>query len=201
MNRKACEYLCGCDPALGKWIERIGPVKHKPHRFPPFQSLIRAIIHQQLSGKAAGTILQRFEALFPNSSFPSPAEVLALTPERLRGAGLSRGKTVYVRDCAEKALGGVVPSLEAVDRMSDEELIARLTTIKGVGRWTVEMLLIFNLGRPDVLPIHDLSIQKGFKIVLGRRRMPLPQAIEKYGELWKPHRTTASLYLWRASVM
>lgn len=182
-------------------MDRIGPIKHKPRRLPPFQSLVQAIIHQQLSGKAAATILGRFIALFPDGDFPAPEQVLAIEPEKLRGAGLSRGKVVYVRDTATKAVEGLVPTLEEVDQLSDEEIIARLTQIKGVGRWTVEMLLIFNLARPDVLPVHDLSIRKGFKAVLGKRRLPEPEAIRRYGEQWKPYRTTAALYLWRASVL
>jgi 3-methyladenine DNA glycosylase/8-oxoguanine DNA glycosylase len=124
-----------------------------------------------------------------------------MPPETLRSAGLSRAKLAYILDLASKALEGVVPTLEEVDELTDEQLITRLTAIKGVGRWTVEMMLIFDLGRPDVLPVHDLSIRKGFKMIFRKRKLPDPEAIRKYGDLWKPHRTTAALYLWRASVL
>jgi 3-methyladenine DNA glycosylase/8-oxoguanine DNA glycosylase len=190
-----------CDAALVPWMDRIGPIKHKARRLPPFHGLVRAIIHQQLSNKAAGSILSRFLGLFPNEDFPTPEELLAVAPETLRAAGLSRAKTIYVRDTATKAREGIVPSLDEVDALSDEEIITRLTQIKGVGRWTVEMLLIFDLARPDVLPVHDLSIRKGFKVVFGKRKLPEPETVHRYGELWKPHRTTASLYLWQASVL
>jgi DNA-3-methyladenine glycosylase II len=189
-----------CDGTLVPWMDRIGPIRHKARRLPPFHALLRAIIHQQLSGKAAGTILARFQALFPTGDL-SPQQVLATPPETLRGAGLSRAKLAYILDLAAKALDGLVPSLAEVDQLTDDQLISRLTEIKGVGRWTVEMMLIFDLGRPDVLPVHDLSIRKGFKAVFARRKLPEPETIRKYGELWKPHRTTASLYLWRASVL
>lgn len=167
---------------------------------PPFQSLVRAIIHQQLSGSAAGTITRRFQQIFSHDEFPTPEQVLATPPETLRAAGLSRAKLAYILDLATKTIEGAVPTLAEVDELTDEQLISRLTEIKGVGRWTVEMMLIFDLGRPDVLPIHDLSIRKGFAAVFRKRKLPEPEAIRKYGERWQPHRTTAALYLWRASV-
>lgn len=201
MNRKACDHLRGCDATFAPWLDRIGPIKHKARRLSPFHSLIHAIIHQQLSGTAAGTILRRFQQLFPDNEFPSPELVLATPPETLRSAGLSRPKLAYILDLAQKAIGGVVPTLDEVDELTDSEIIERLTQIKGVGRWTVEMMLIFDLARPDVLPVHDLSIRKGFAAVFRKRKLPKPEAIHKYGELWKPHRTTAALYLWRASVL
>jgi 3-methyladenine DNA glycosylase/8-oxoguanine DNA glycosylase len=201
VNRRACEFLRTCDAALVPWLDRIGPIKHKARRLPPFHALLRAIIHQQLSGKAAASIFARFQALFPEGDLPSPQQVLATHPETLRSAGLSRAKLAYILDLATKSIHGVVPTIEEVDGLTDDELISRLTEIKGVGRWTVEMMLIFDLARPDVLPVHDLSIRKGFKIIFGKRKLPEPEVIRKYGELWKPHRTTASLYLWRASVL
>jgi DNA-3-methyladenine glycosylase II len=201
VNRKACEYLRTCDATLAPWLERIGPIKHKARRLPPFHSLIRAIIHQQLSGTAAGTILRRFQQLFPENELPAPEMVLATAPETLRSAGLSRPKLAYILDLAQKAIDGVVPTLDEVDELSDEQIIERLTQIKGVGRWTVEMMLIFDLARPDVLPVHDLSIRKGFAAVFRKRKLPKPDVVWKYGEAWKPHRTTAALYLWRASVL
>lgn len=201
VNRKACEHLRGCDATFAPWVDRIGPIKHKARRLPPFQSLVRAIIHQQLSGTAAGTITRRFQQIFSNDEFPTPDQVLTIAPETLRGAGLSRAKLAYILDLAQKTIDGVVPALAEVDELTDEQLISRLTEIKGVGRWTVEMMLIFDLGRPDVLPVHDLSIRKGFAAVFRKRKLPEPEAIRKYGERWQPHRTTAALYLWRASVL
>jgi DNA-3-methyladenine glycosylase II len=201
VNRKACEYLRNCDATFAPWVDRIGPIKHKARRLPPFHSLIRAIIHQQLSGTAAGTILRRFQQLFPENELPTPEMVLATAPETLRSAGLSRPKLAYILDLAQKAINGVVPTPDEVDELSDEQIIEQLTQIKGVGRWTVEMMLIFDLARPDILPVHDLSIRKGFAAVFRKRKLPKPEAIWKYGEAWKPHRTTAALYLWRASIL
>jgi len=198
MNKAAYEHLRKADPVFGRFIERVGPIKHKPRRLSCFQSLVRAITNQQLSGRAAETIFGRFRALFPNCDFPSAREVFGTDVETLRRVGLSRPKAAYIRDLASRMLSGTVPELAEVDTLSDAEIVSRLTEIKGIGRWTVEMLLIFNLGRPDVLPIHDLSIRKGFKIVFNKRKLPEPLAIERYGERWRPYRTTASLYLWRA---
>jgi len=198
MNKAAYDHLRKCDPVLGRFIEQVGMLKHKPRRLSCFESLVRAITYQQLSNRAAETIFGRFRALFPNCDFPCAEEVLKVELDVLRGAGLSRPKAAYIRDLASRMLAGAIPELAQADALSDEDLVSRLTEIKGVGRWTVEMLLIFNLGRPDVLPIHDLSIRKGFKIVFNKRKLPEPLAIERYGERWRPYRTTASLYLWRA---
>lgn len=184
---------------MARIIGRVGPMQLRPSRLSPFQSLTHAVIHQQLSGKAAGTILTRFRALFGDDGFPSPQDVLAVSPERLRSAGLSRAKTSYILDIAQRAAQDLVPSLEECDRMTDEELIERLTEIKGVGRWTVEMLLIFNLGRPDVLPVHDLGVRRGFQIAYRKRSMPKPEQLAQLGQKWAPYRTTAAWYLWRAA--
>ena len=183
---------------MAELIERVGAIDFTPRRLPPLHSIVHAIINQQLSGRAAETIRGRFYALFEEVEFPHPEAILSLHVESLRGAGLSRAKTIYIRDVAQKALDRVLPTLEECDALSDEELIERLTTIKGVGRWTVEMLLIFNLGRPDILPVHDLGIRKGFQIVYRKRAMPKPRALDKFGQRWSPYRTTAARYLWRA---
>lgn len=177
-------------------IARVGPLDFEARRQPPFQSLTRAVIYQQLSGKAASTILGRFEALF--GGFPSPEAVLGMDPGRLRGAGLSRPKVGYITDIARHAADGRLPTLEQCDGMEDAELVERLTDIKGIGRWTVEMLLIFNLGRPDVMPVHDLGVRKGYQMTYHTRKMPAPKYLERQSKRWKPHRTTAALYLWRA---
>jgi 3-methyladenine DNA glycosylase/8-oxoguanine DNA glycosylase len=180
-------------------IDRIGPVKLRPRRLLPFQALTHAIIYQQLSGKAAGTILGRFRALFGDDGFPTPEAVLRASPERLRSAGLSRPKTGYVLGIAQKAVDGHIPTLAECDDMTDAEIVERLTSIKGVGRWTAEMLLIFNLGRADVLPVHDLGVRKGFQLAYGKRKLPEPEQLDRYGVRWAPHRTAAALYLWRAA--
>jgi DNA-3-methyladenine glycosylase II len=180
-------------------IDRLGPPNLRPRRLPPFQSLVHAVIHQQLSGKAAGTILARFQALFGSAGFPTPEAVLKATPERLRSAGLSRPKAGYILGIAKQAVDGQVPSLGGCDRMTDSGIVERLTSIKGVGRWTVEMLLIFNLGRPDVLPVHDLGVRKGFQFAYRKRRLPEPEQLARYGTRWAPYRTTAAWYLWRAA--
>jgi DNA-3-methyladenine glycosylase II len=184
---------------MARLIERIGPAKLRPRRLPPFQSLVHAIIHQQLNGKAAGTILGRFLALFGGDGFPAPEAVLNHSPERLRSAGLSRPKTSYVLGIAQKAMDGHIPTLDECDRMTDAEILERLTSIKGVGRWTAEMLLIFNLGRPDVLPVHDLGVRKGFQVAYAKRKLPEPDQLARYGARWAPYRTTAACYLWRAA--
>ena len=184
---------------MARLIDRVGPIKLRPRRLPPFQSLVQAIIHQQLSGQAAGTILERFRGLFGNDGFPAPEAVLKASPDRLRSAGLSRPKASYILGIAQKAVDGQIPKLDECDRKTDEEIVARLTEIKGVGRWTVEMLLIFNLGRPDVLPVHDLGVRKGFQFAYGKRKMPEPEQLTRFGARWAPYRTTAAWYLWRAA--
>lgn len=198
LNARSIAELAKLDPAMGELIKRVGPIQLKPRRHPPFQSLVQSIIYQQLSGKAAGTILGRFQALFGDDKFPTPDEVLKMEPERIRLAGLSRPKAAYVRGLGEHAAAGRLPALQICDKLTDDEIIQRLTEIKGVGRWTAEMFLIFNLGRPDVLPVHDLGIRKGFQIVYRKRKLPEPEPLERFGQRWKPYRTTAAWYLWRA---
>lgn len=192
------KHFASADPIMARLIEWIGPIRLVPRRAAPFESLVRSIIYQQLSGKAAGTILGRFQALFGDGRFPSPEQVLASSLEQLRSAGLSRPKTTYVRGIAERAVTGLLPTLDDCDQLADHEIIERLTEIKGVGRWTVEMFLIFNLGRTDVLPVHDLGVRRGFQIAYGKRQMPEPEQLERFGERWKPYRTRAARYLWRA---
>lgn len=184
---------------MAELIERIGPVTLSPRRVPPFESLVHAIIHQQLSGKAAGTILARFRGLFGAESFPAPEAVLKASIEQLRSAGLSKPKAGYILGLARKAADGQVPTLEQCDLMSDEELLQCFMGIKGVGRWTAEMLLIFNLCRPDVLPVHDLGVRKGYQFAYKKRRLPEPDQLGRFGACWAPYRTTAAWYLWRAA--
>jgi 3-methyladenine DNA glycosylase/8-oxoguanine DNA glycosylase len=180
-------------------IEKVGLIRLRPRRLSPFQSLTQAIIHQQLSGKAAGTILERFKMLFPDDEFPTPAQVAKTSVDRLRTAGLSRAKAAYIIDLAKRCNAGLIPSVSDCDPLKDEEIIATLTEIKGIGRWTVEMFLIFNLGRPDVLPVHDLGVRRGFQIAHKKRNLPTPEQLAKHGVRWAPHRTHAARYLWRAA--
>jgi DNA-3-methyladenine glycosylase II len=196
LNSSGTDFLCNVDPVMARLIGRVGPMKLEPRRLPPFQSLVQSIIYQQLSGKAAGTILGRFQALF--GQFPTPAQLLEIEPDQLRAAGLSRPKASYVRGVGERAAAGLLPTLITCDQLTDAELIQSLTQMKGVGRWTVEMFLMFNLGRPDVLPVYDLGVRKGFKIAYARRKLPEPEPLARFGEKWKPYRTTAAWYLWRA---
>src|SRR5437879_751068 len=188
MNSESLAHLANVDPVMAELSKRLGPATLKPRRLPPFQSLAHAIIHQQLSGQAAGAILARFRALFNSDRFPKPEEVIQTNVERLRTAGLSRPKANYVRDLAQQTLAGVVPSLKECDRLTDAELVERLTNIKGVGRWTVEMLLIFNLGRPDILPVHDLGVRRGFQVAYRKRSIPEPEQVERFGRKWMPYR-------------
>ena len=198
MIHKAVRHLESVDPVLDRIMARVGSVNTTARRVAVFQSLVQAIIYQQLSGKAAGTIFNRFKAMFGDGQFPSAEQVLAVSPEHIRSAGLSRPKINYVRGIAEKAAAGLLPTLQECDELTDAEIVERLTQLKGVGRWTVEMFLIFNLGRPDVLPVHDLGVRRGFQIAYGKRKMPEPEQLERFGETWRPYRTVAAMYLWRA---
>lgn len=198
MIHKAVKHLKSVDPVLERLMQQIGSVSVKARRVPVFQSLVEAIIYQQLNGKAADTILSRFKALFGDGHFPSAEQVLAMQPEHLRYAGLSRPKANYIRGIAEKAASGLLPTLKECDNLTDAEIAQCLMEMKGVGRWTAEMFLIFNLGRIDVLPVHDLGVRRGFQIAYGKRKMPEPEQLERFGEKWRPYRTVAARYLWCA---
>lgn|SRR5690606_12472293 len=186
------------DPPMRALIRSAGPFELRMRRpRAPFPALMRAIVYQQLSGKAAATIHSRVLALFPGRAHPTPEQLLAVDPELLRAAGLSQNKVRSVRDLAEKVLDGTVPTLARLQRMDDEEVVARLTAVRGIGRWTVEMLLIFTLGRPDVLPLDDLGIRRGFERCYGGSATP--DRLLEAGENWRPYRSVASWYLWRAA--
>jgi DNA-3-methyladenine glycosylase II len=187
------------DPVMRRLIRRHGPCGIEARRWSPYEALTRAIAHQQLNGRAAQTILGRFVALFGNGRFPRPAAVLATHPARLRSAGFSRAKVLAIKDIARHALAGTVPTRRAAARLTDEEIIERLLPIRGVGRWTVEMLLIFTLGRPDVLPVDDFGVREGYRRACGTRAQPTPKALRVLGERWKPYRSAAAWYLWRAA--
>ena len=199
MTEEALEHLKLADKTLGRLIRKVGPCTLKPRNGrSPYESLVQAVVYQQLNGTAARTILGRFKALYPRRRFPAPEDVLASPDEALRGAGLSRAKTAAIKDIAARTLEGVVPTLRAIKRLSDAEIVERLTTLRGVGPWTVEMLLIFTLGRLDVLPATDYGVRKGFALVYGWKDLPTPKELLDYGERWRPHRSTAAWYFWRA---
>ncbi len=164
----------------------------------PFDALAESIAYQQLSGKAAATIFSRVRALYPKTKWLDPAKILATPDDALRSAGLSRAKTAAIKDLAAKTIDGTVPSGHALLRMSDDEIIARLTQVRGIGRWTVEMLLLFDLGRPDVWPVDDYGVRKGFAKTFGRRKLPTPKQLIKSGEKWRPYRSVAAWFFWRA---
>lgn len=161
-----------------------------------FQALTRAIVFQQLSGKAASTILSRFNALYPDNS-PAPEAVLATSDERMRAVGLSRQKIAYLRDLSSKVHTGALP-LDAVEHMADDDLIEHLVQVKGIGRWTAQMFLIFRLGRPDVLPELDLGVQNAIRRAYRMRKRPTPKQVKRIGAKWSPHSSVASWYLWRS---
>jgi DNA-3-methyladenine glycosylase II len=167
------------------------------HLREPFESLARAIAHQQLNGTAAGHILARFTALY-GDAFPTPQQVLETADAPLRAAGFSFAKIAALKDLAAKSAGGIVPHKDELKRLEDHDIITRLTEVRGIGRWTVEMMLIFQLGRPDVLPVDDFGIRNGFRLAYGLKGMPRPKALAEFGERWQPHRTMAAWYLWRA---
>src|SRR5918995_2311900 len=195
----ACRHLIDADPRLGELMGQAGPFTMRPLPTQSlFAALARSIVYQQLSGKAAGTILGRTIKLFAPRRFPTPRDLLEAPAERLRAAGLSAGKTAALKDLAARTLDGTVPSLAQIRRLDDEAIIERLTEVRGIGRWTVEMLLIFRLGRPDVLPLTDLGVRKGFGLTFRRGRLPEPSVMLRRAERWRPYRRVASWYMWRA---
>ena len=181
-------------------IRRVGPPRLGiERRRSPYEALMRAIAHQQLHGRAAQAILARFEGLDPAGGFPSPEFVLASPESALRACGFSGGKIAAMRAISAATLDGTVPTRRGSLRLSDEQLIERLTSIRGVGRWTVEMLLIFTLGRPDVLPVDDFGVREGYRLLYRLGTQPKPKALAEIGLAWAPHRSIAAWYLWRAS--
>jgi DNA-3-methyladenine glycosylase II len=198
-SHEATQHLTGVCPRFAALIGRVGPPGLRIERGRGlYEALIRAIAHQQLHGKAAEAILARFVALYPGELFPSPDRVLDTDGETLRGCGFSAAKLAAIQDICAKTLDGTVPTRRQAIRLSDEDLIERLTTIRGVGRWTVEMLLIFTLGRPDVLPVDDFGVREGYRILFELDAQPKPRALADLGLAWAPHRSMATWYLYRA---
>ncbi len=203
----AIKELSAADPKLGALIERVGPFAMRvKSTHSPFEALVEAIVYQQLHARAASAILGRVLTVF-GDIHPQPEQMLAVPEEMLRAAGLSRSKFLSVRDLAAKTLDGTVPSLAAIRRLPDAEIIERLSQVRGIGTWTAEMLLMFRLGRPDVFPVTDYGIRKGFLLTFGKVKagkpitaamLPKPEPMERRGVRWKPWRSVASWYLWRA---
>jgi DNA-3-methyladenine glycosylase II len=206
----ALQQLALADAKLGALIERVGPFRLRvKSAHSPFEALLEAILYQQLHANAARAILGRLLALF-GDLHPAPEQLLAVPDEMLRAAGLSQGKLLSLRDLAAKTLDGTVPSLAAIRRLSDEAIIERLSAVRGIGKWTAEMLLMFRLGRPDVFPGTDYGIRKGFLLTFGKVKvgkpitldmLPKPEQMERRAARWKPWRSVASWYLWRAADM
>ena len=195
----AVDHLRARDQRLARVVERVGPFRMRPAAMQsPFEALAESIVYQQLTGKAAATIWGRVVALFHPRKIPRPQDLLDSSDQALRGAGLSRAKAAALKDLAAKTLEGVVPAAAALQHLSNEEIIERLTAVRGIGPWTVEMMLIFRLARPDVLPATDYGVRKGFAKTFGHKELPKPAALLKYGERWRPYRSVASWYLWRS---
>ncbi len=196
MNRRALLHLRRVDPVLGRVIDRVGRCRLAPRSDGThFDHVVRAIVYQQLSGKAAKTIHERLIANWGRP--PTPADLLAVSDEALRAAGVSRQKAGYLRDLAARAASGEVP-FDALHALDDEQVIARLTSVKGVGRWTAQMFLLFRLGRPDVLPEADLGIQKAIQRAYRLRALPKPERVRRIGACWSPFSSVAAWYLWRS---
>ncbi len=201
--REAIAHLSKVDRRLARLIEKTlaKSVEFRlniEERETPYESLLEAIAYQSISGKAAKTIFGRIAAMGANGRCPTPHELLRVRKPALRKAGLSFAKIAAVRDLAQKTIEGVVPTIDEAHAMSDQDLVDRLISVRGIGAWTVEMFLIFRLGRPDVLPIHDYGVQKGFAITYGKKAIPKPRELAAFGERWRPYRTVASWYMWRA---
>ena len=195
----AMQHLAAKDERLAELIQSTQQFQlDKVLAESPYEALLEAIAYQSISGKAAATIFGRVKALSSTGRAPSPQEMLKLRKQALRKAGLSGAKVLAMKDLAQKTIEGVVPTLEDAQKLSDDELVERLTSVRGIGAWTVEMFLIFRLGRPDVLPIHDLGVKKGWSITYGKKHMPKPKELLAFGERWRPYRTVASWYMWRA---
>ena len=195
----ALDHLTAHHAPFGPLIERIGPPSPPEPRREPYEALVRSIAHQQLHGNAARAILARFHALFPGQAFPTPEAVAVAKDGALRACGFSASKIAAIRDICAKKLDGTVPTAAEAELLPDDELIARMVTIRGVGRWTVEMVLISALGRPDVLPVDDFGVREGWKLLNRLEAQPKPKELAAIGAPWAPHRSIAAWYLWRAA--
>jgi DNA-3-methyladenine glycosylase II len=195
---EATRHLAARDEKLAELISATAQFETRYAGDSPYEALLKAIAYQSISGKAAATIFGRVKALSGNGRPPAPKQMLKLSKAALRKAGLSAAKILAMKDLAQKTLDGIVPTREQAEKLSDQELIQRLDSVRGIGAWTVEMFLIFNLGRPDVLPVHDLGVRKGWSVTYGKKHMPTPKQLLAFGERWRPYRTIGSWYMWRA---
>jgi DNA-3-methyladenine glycosylase II len=197
--RRRERALAALDPVMARLIDAAGPCTLAPSdEWQPFEALARAIAHQQLNGTAAASILGRFTALYAPATFPEPAALAGSTDQQLRAVGFSYSKIAALRDLADKVHAGVVPASAEMHALDDDAIVERVTQVRGIGRWTVEMLLMFQLGRPDVLPVDDFGVCNGFRLAYGLKGMPRPRALAEFGARWAPHRSFAAWYLWRA---
>jgi len=202
-NRKsasadASKYLASIDADWSRLVTQLGPCGHEPKPArEPFEALVRAVAYQQLHVKAGDAILARLLALHPQQPFPTPAQLLDTGFDAMRACGFSARKIETIRGIAAATLNGVVPDLAAAQLLSDDELIARLSALKGIGRWTVEMFLIYSLARPDILPVDDFGVREGYRLLKSLDVAPTPKAMALIGHAWSPHRTAAAWYLWR----
>ena len=190
---RADPVMAGLIAAAGRYRVELLP------DHPPFESLARAIAHQQLHGAAAASILARFIAACGSGGFPTPQQVLDASDAQLRATGFSDAKIAALKDLAAKTISGIVPARAELDTLSDLQIIERLSAVRGIGRWTVEMMLMFQLQRPDVLPVDDFGVRNGFRLAYRLRAMPRPRALAQFGERWQPYRSLAAWYLWRAN--
>ena len=191
----AYRHLRGADPVVGRLIDLHGPYRPRP-AMDHYESLLRTVLFQQLNGRAASTIQQRWMDLY-GGRYPTPSELLATTDEAFRAAGISRQKTGYMRDIAERMLSGAL-DFRDMDERSDEEIVSQITAVKGLGEWSAHMFLMFQLGRPDVLPVGDYGVRNGMKVAYGLRELPSPTRAREIGAPWAPYRSVASWYMWRA---
>jgi DNA-3-methyladenine glycosylase II len=195
---KALAHLKKVSPEMGALIRRVGPCGLTVVARPPFQALVSAIAHQQLHAKAAENILARLYAIF-GGRLPYPEDFATLEEEHFRSVGFSRAKSAALRDLADKCLAGVVPTLEEAAAMPDLEIIERISQVRGIGKWTVEMMLMTTLGRQDVWPVDDFGVRAGWKALYGLEAAPTPRQLDAAGEIFRPYRSTAAWYLWRAA--
>ena len=196
----AIDHLTAADPRLGALIARIGPCELRCSPLgSPYEALLESIVYQQLNGRAAAPIYGRVCGLFGRTRAPRPAEIAGAPPELLRGAGLSQAKMLAAKDLAARTLARQIPTAGRLAKMTDAEIVERLTEVRGIGPWTVEMLLIFGLGRPDVMPASDYGVRKGFALTYRKRELPPPKKLLAYSERWRPYRSVAAWYFWRAT--
>jgi 3-methyladenine DNA glycosylase/8-oxoguanine DNA glycosylase len=196
---EALRHLSERDEQLKRLIAETAPFQIEVEDAQsPYEVLLESIAYQSISGKAAATIFGRIKSLGENDRPPTPEKMVKIPTARLRKAGLSGAKATAMKDLAKKTIAGVVPTHDEALKLSDEELVERMVSVRGIGAWTVEMFLIFRLGRPDVLPIHDLGVKKGWSVAYAKKHMPTPKELLQFGERWRPYRTVASWYMWRA---